>query len=112
LRVVTTEGDERDHEPQIHSNQRVVDAAIDAAKVLELASEISAEFADILYLHFVEELNFHDIAALMEMPYPTVRTIYYRNKPKVHEYLTSTSRERELRRGSRPIESGVKRVKA
>jgi len=80
---------------EIQSDQHVVDAAIDAVKIFEIAQRISTDFATVLYLHFWEELDFHEIANILNMPYASARTLFYRNKQKVHEFLMSLQGERK-----------------
>jgi RNA polymerase sigma-70 factor (ECF subfamily) len=72
----------------IKSEQSIIEAAIDAAKVFEVAYQISSDFAEILYLRFWEELDFHEIAQVLGMPHSNVRTIYYRNRAKVNDVLS------------------------
>jgi len=74
-------------EPAIEPEQRVVEAAIDAGKLLRLARTISPVFAVILYLYDFEDLEFQFIADMLVMPLATTRTIYYRNKKKLQDQL-------------------------
>jgi len=81
-----------DEVAEISSGQRVIDAAIDAARVLQVANRISSEFAEILYLRFGEDLDFHEIAQVLKMPLSSVRTIYYRYRPRLYDVLTPRAR--------------------
>ena len=90
---------------EIQSDQRVVEAAIDAAKVFIIAREISSDFAEILYLHFWEDLDFHEIAELLGLPYSAVRTLYYRNRRKVYDHISAERQCQNLTVAARrPIE--------
>ncbi|HEV7396411.1 MAG TPA: RNA polymerase sigma factor [Pyrinomonadaceae bacterium] len=91
--------------PSIAPPQRLVEASIDAERILTLAEEISAPFADIVYLYLLKELDFQTIAVMLGMQLAAVRTTYYRHREILRERLGVPSKpKRPSRRLRLPIE--------
>jgi RNA polymerase sigma factor (sigma-70 family) len=68
---------------QIFDYYKSRDAAIDAAKMLRVAENISPEFGLIFRLHTRDDLAFDEIALLLGKNKGTVRTVYFRGLLKL-----------------------------
>jgi RNA polymerase sigma factor (sigma-70 family) len=67
---------------QTRSVHQVIESAQRAAMLLRLADDISSAFGQITRLYHVEELDFYQIAAILNISYDKARNIYYRNLAK------------------------------
>lgn len=71
------------------------DAAIDAARMLKFAENISADFAQVFRLYIVDGLGFDDIAKHLGENKEKIRTLFYRGRRQVMEKFNDAKNQRD-----------------
>lgn len=80
---------------RVHDFEELLDAGFEGEKILKIVREISPKFYKVFYLRVVEELDFAEIAAILETTFDSVHSRFYRG------FAVLEDRLRELQEKSR-----------